>query len=72
MKLILKALDVEGSAFKQIQSRFPKLSNAKFRAGVCVEPEEAAMKNVECDAWYATCNVVTAIVGNNNVLTICL
>ena len=69
VKLILKALQVGGAAFQEIQRRFPKLSEAKSIAGVCVEPEtkrvlesgrvEAGMNNVEHAAWYAIRKVIS-------------
>ena len=39
IKQFVKALDKEGPAFKFLQSLFPKLSEAKVKAGVFVGPQ---------------------------------
>ena len=39
IKQFVKQLDTEGEAFKYIQQLFPKLSEAKIKAGVFMGPE---------------------------------
>lgn len=75
VKQFVKALDISGPAFRHIQFMFPKLSEAKVKAGVFVGPEikkmllskelEAAMSVVEREAWCAIRDVVEGFLGNN-------
>jgi len=43
IKQFVKQVDTEGEAFKQIQELYPKLSEAKIKAGVFVAPEVKRM-----------------------------
>jgi len=45
IKQFVKQLDTEGEAFKCIQELFPKLSEAKIKAGVFVGPEVQRLNN---------------------------
>jgi len=58
IKQFVKQVDTEGEAFKQIQELYPKLSEAKIKAGVFVAPEVKRMiafsemlSKVEQTAW---------------------
>ena len=75
IKQFVKALDKEGPAFKFLQSLFPKLSEAKVKAGVFVGPQiKKIMKSekfsdllnaVENEAWKSFVAVVQGFLGNN-------
>jgi len=63
IKQFVKALNQEGNTFQQIRHMFPKLSDAKIKAGIFVGPQvremlkseelEKVMTNVEKEAWIA-------------------
>ena len=68
IKQFVKQLDTEGEAFKHIQQLFPKLSEAKIKAGVYMGPEVKRLINsidfpellseVERTAWMSFVYVV--------------
>ncbi|MGH0137166.1 UNVERIFIED_CONTAM: hypothetical protein FKN15_035896 [Acipenser sinensis] len=49
MKQFVRALDKESAAFKYLQDFFPKLSEAKVKAGVFVGPQ--IKKILECNEF---------------------
>ena len=74
-KQFVKALDSQSPAFQYICSMFPKLSDAKLKAGVFTGPQircmlesedlETTMSSLEKDAWQAFKHVVNGFLGNN-------
>ncbi|CAK8673450.1 unnamed protein product [Clavelina lepadiformis] len=75
IKQFVKQLDTEGDAFKHIEEQFPKLSEAKIKAGVFVGPEVKRLINsinfpemlseVERRAWTSFVSVVNGFLGNH-------
>lgn len=75
MKQFVKALDKDSAAFKYLQDLFPKLSEAKVRAGVFVGPQirkiiqckEFSLKltRVQKAAWNSFIAVVQGFLGNH-------
>ena len=75
IKQFVKKLNPEGDAFKHIQELFPKLSEAKVKAGVFVGPQvKQLMKSavffeklsvVERRAWESFVSVVEGFLGNH-------
>ncbi|XP_061409274.1 uncharacterized protein LOC133343600 isoform X2 [Lethenteron reissneri] len=77
MKQFVRAVDKESAAFKYLQDFFPKLSEAKVKAGVFVEPQ--IKKILECNefpnkltrkekaAWNSFVAVVRRFLGNHKV-----
>ena len=76
IKQFVKQLDTEGEAFKYIQQLFPKLSEAKIKAGVFVGPEvkrlinsidfpELQLSEVERTAWMCFVSVVNGFLGKH-------
>ena len=75
IKQFVKQLDTEGEAFKYIQQLFPKLSEAKIKAGVFVGPEVKRLINsidfpellseVERTAWMYFVSVVNGFLGKH-------
>lgn len=75
MKQFVAALDKESAAFKHLQNLFPKLSEAKVKAGVFVGPQ--IKKVIECEefpklltakekeAWISFVAVVKGFLGNH-------
>ncbi|MGH0180896.1 UNVERIFIED_CONTAM: hypothetical protein FKN15_005291 [Acipenser sinensis] len=75
MKQFVRALDKESAAFKYLQDFFPKLSEAKVKAGVFVGPQ--IKKILECNefpkkltskekaAWNSFVAVVRGFLGNH-------
>jgi len=75
IKQLVTALDKESAAFKYLQDRFPKLSNAKVKAGTFVGQQ--IKKIIECDefdnllnrtektAWNSFVAVVYGFLGNH-------
>ncbi|XP_058885016.1 uncharacterized protein LOC131737778 [Acipenser ruthenus] len=75
MKQFVRALDKESAAFKYLQDFFPKLSEAKVKAGVFVGPQ--IKKILECNefpkkltskekaAWNSFVAVVQGFLGNH-------
>ena len=74
IKQFVKTLNPESDAFKQIQELFPKLSEAKVKAGIFVGPQvKRLMKSdsfsekisaVERRAWKSFVSVVEGFLGN--------
>jgi hypothetical protein len=74
-KNFFKALDTDGKAFKYLEKKFPKVSEAKLREGVLVGPQirqltedegfERSMRRIERDAWNAFKDVCSGFLGNN-------
>ena len=75
IKQFVKQLNTEGEAFKYIQELFPKLSEAKIKAGVFVEPEvkrvidsvdfPEMLSEVERTAWPCFVSAVKGFLGNH-------
>lgn len=75
VKQFIKALDSNSDAYLHIRSMFPKLSDAKVRAGIFVGPQirrmfaskelEDKMTDLEKNAWNAFRQVVCGFLGNN-------
>ena len=75
IKQFVKALGHEGEAFQELRLMFPKLSDAKVKAGIFVGPQikamlkseklERAMTTVEREAWCAIRGVVCGFLGNH-------
>lgn len=75
IKQFVKALDHESAAFKHLEAVFPKLSEAKIKAGVFVGPQiKKLMKDPEFSgkllapekrAWRSFVAVVQGFLGNN-------
>jgi len=75
MKQFVTALDKESASFKYLQAFFPKLSEAKVKAGVFIGPQ--VKKIMECpefaktltekekEAWESFVAVVQGFLGNN-------
>ncbi|KAA0185759.1 hypothetical protein HAZT_HAZT010330 [Hyalella azteca] len=75
MKQFVTALDKESVAFKYLQAFFPKLSDAKVKAGVFIGPQ--VKKIMECSefaktltekekkAWKSFVAVVQGFLGNS-------
>ena len=53
IKQFVTALDKESAAFKYLQDLFPKLSEAKVKAGIFVGPQ---IKIIECDEFAKLLN----------------
>ena len=76
IKQFVKALDKDGAAFKYLQNRFPKLSEAKVKGGIFIGPQVKlilksdeflkTLSAVEKDAWICFAAVVQEFLGNNN------
>lgn len=74
-KQFVVALDSQSAAFQYICFMFPKLSDAKLKAGVFTGPQiremlqsqelEKRMSGLERNAWQAFRGVVTGFLGNN-------
>ena len=75
IKQFVKQLNREGETFKYIQELFPKLSEAKIKAGAFVGPEVKRLINsvdfpemlseVERTAWTCFVSVVNGFLGNH-------
>ena len=75
IKQFVKALDHNSAAFRHLQSVFPKLSEAKVKAGVFVGPQVRKLMNdaefvsllsaTEKNAWHSFVAVVTGFLGNH-------
>ena len=73
IKQLVKAIDF-GEALQEIRLMFPKLSEAKIKGGIFVEPQikailkseklERAMTKVEKEVWCAFRDVVRGFLGN--------
>ena len=73
VKQFIKALDVESGAFQEVRHMFPKLSDAKVKAGIFVGPQiktmlkskslEDKMSDVEKKAWQSFRRVVEGFLG---------
>ena len=71
----VKALDNDGAAFKYLLNLFPKLSEAKVKGGIFIEPQvklilksdefPETLSAVEKDAWICFAAVVQGFLGNN-------
>lgn len=77
MKQFVKALDKNSEAFKFLRNFFPKLSEAKVKAGIFVGPQiKNILKNEEFPklltsaqnkGWHSFKEVVSGFLGNNKV-----
>ena len=75
IKQFVKQLDPEGEALKHIQKLFPKLSEAKIKAGVFVGPQvkrlidsdsfPEKLSEVERAAWTSFVSLVKGFLGNH-------
>lgn len=74
MKNFVKALDKDGETFKYLVEKFPRISDAKLKAGIFVGPQirqllnddqfVTKMSTVERRSWEAFRNVVHNFIGN--------
>ena len=75
MKQFVSALDKESDAFRYLRNFFPKLSDAKVKAGVFVGPQikkilqsgefSDKLSRVEREAWESFAAVVNSFLGNH-------
>lgn len=75
IKNFVKALDKEGSAFKYLKDKFPRISEAKIKEGIFVGPQirqlfrdanfRQNLSDNESRAWNAFENVCSNFLGNN-------
>lgn len=75
MKNFVKALTQDGDTFKYLQEKFPRISDAKIKAGIFVGPQirelfkdtqfTLRMTGLELHAWNGFKSVVENFLGNN-------
>jgi len=75
MKNYVKALNPDGATFKYLEEKFPKISEAKIKAGIFVGPQirelfrdtqfTSKMTGLESHAWNAFRSVVENFLGNH-------
>ncbi len=75
MKQFIKALDDNSRAYQYLVKKFPRMSDAKMKAGVLIGPQirqllddasfSSAMTRVEKAAWTSFQAVVKGFLGNN-------
>ena len=75
MKNFVKALNKNGAAFKYLESKFPRISEGKLKAGIFVGPQirelmkdmhfEEALAGVEVNAWFSFKQIVQNFLGNS-------
>ncbi len=75
MKKMVKALNKNGDGFRYLEAKFPRISEAKLKAGIFVGPQirelmkdthfEKKLVGAEVNAWFSFKEIVQKFLGNH-------